>query len=139
MKNEKNEFWFGPFFLAALLTGTFLFHRSYELDKKIWRSSQNIRVKVIDKRATYAKKTTYKIGIRHGLIPIYVYAGKRWFREVKLDSLTTVKYSSKYHAYMDPYHKFSADQFFLYFLIIMDIVVLWRATWLGLYIWYWKR
>jgi len=137
MKDEKKEFWGWIPFLIALITGTFLFYQSYETDKKIKADSKVISVKVIDKRLKVGKGKS-KIGIRHGLVPIYVYAGRKWFRQTTIDSLTTVRYSAKYHAYMDVYHNFKADKAFLGFLIIMTLIVIWRFIWLGLYIWYWK-
>jgi len=137
MKNEKREFWGWIPFLIALVTGTYLFYKSYETDKQILGDSQLICVKVIDKRVGVGKGKS-KIGIRHGLVPIYVYAGRKWFRQAAIDSLTTVRYSSKYHAYMDPYRNFSADKAFLGFLIIMILAVTWRFIWLGLYVWHWK-
>jgi hypothetical protein len=138
MENGKREFWFWPVFFAAMTYGIFLFYQSCKRDREVWDSSQEIRVQVIDKRLGHKSRDS-KIGIRHGLIPIYVYAGKRWFRQAKIDSMTTVKYSAKYHAYMDPSRRFGADKGFLWFLIIMDLIILWRSIWLGLYIWYWKQ
>ncbi len=137
MKEEKKEFWAWIPFLIGLIFGTCLFYQSYQTDKKIKATSQCIKVKGIDKRVGVGKGKN-KIGIRHGLVPIYVYAGRKWFRQATIDSLTTVRYSARYHAYMDPYHNFNADKAFFGFLIIMSLVIIWRFIWLGLYIWYWK-
>lgn len=137
MKNEQKEFWGWIPFLIALLVGTYLFYKSYETDKRIFADSQLIWVKVIDKRVGVGKGKS-KIGIRHGLVPIYVYAGRRWFRQATIDSLTTVRYSSKDYAYMDPCRNFAADKAFFGFLIIVTLVAAWRFIWLGLYVWYWK-
>jgi len=137
MKNEKKEFWGWILFLICLIMGTILFYQSSERDKDIFANSQVISVKVIDKRVKVGRGQN-KIGIRHGLVPIYVYAGKKWFRRTTIDSVTTVRYHAGYHAYMDPYRNFNADKFLLGYLIVMILIVTWRFIWLGLYIWYWK-
>lgn len=138
MENEKGEFWTWIVFLVAMIFGTFLFYQACQKDRAIWNTSKEIRVRVIDKRWGNKSKDN-KIGIRHGRIPIYVYAGKKLFRQAKIDSLVTIRYSATHHSYIDPYHKFNVDKTFLGFLIIMSLVILWRTIWFGLYIWYWKK
>ena len=136
-REEKREFWWWPPFFLAMMTGIVLFYQSYETDKAIWATSKEITVKVFDK-IRGGPRQKHRVGVMHEHIPIYVYAGSKWFRQTKIGSDTLVRYSSRYHAYMDPFHKFNVDLFFLVCMIVFNAVILWRATWLGLYIWYWK-
>lgn len=133
---EKKEFWCWPFFLFGLVIGTIMFYKSIQMDKAIWATSEEVSVTVFDKQTR--GKNEKRIYAYHDNNPIYVKAGSRWFRQAKVGSTTLVRYSSKYNAYIDRYHKFDADEFFLVCMIVFDIVILWRAVWLGMYVWYWK-
>ena len=137
-KQEKSEFWQWCVFLVCLVVGSVFFYRSYHVDRQVLIYGDTITVKVFDKILGEYRRRRTKIGIMHGTAPIYVNASKRWYRSTAIGSETQVRYNSKYHAYLDPYYKSDKDVFFLIAMIFLDLMILWRTIWLGLYIWHWK-
>ena len=136
-KEEKKEFWIWLFFFVGLVFWIIIFYKSIESDKAIWATSKEVSVTVSDK-IVGGRRQRNKIRAYHEHTLIYVDAGKRWFRQAKVGSTTLVRYSPKYNSYMDRYHKFNVDKFFLICLITLSTSILWRIIWLGLYIWYRK-
>ena len=137
-REEKKEFWQWCVFLVCLTVGTIFFYRSYHLDRQVSIYGETITVKVFDKIPGYYRRQRAKIGILHGSYTVYVDAAKRWYKGTAIGSETQVRYSSKYHAYLDPYYRPDKDVFFLIAMIFLDLIILWRTIWLGLYIWHWK-
>jgi hypothetical protein len=133
---EKKEFWCWPFLLLGLIFSIVILYRSYQMDKAIWAASKEVSVLVFDKKRV--GRNTKIIMAYHNHTAIQVNAGNRWFRQARIGSGTWVRYSPKYNAYIDRYHKFEVDRYFLIFMSSMCAIILWRAIWLGLYIWYWK-
>lgn len=135
MGEEKREFFGGLFLVAVLVAMICSIWLVYQKDKEIMATSRDVVVTVVGKDRGIHRRRPRIVVVRDGNSLITIETRGKWYFEAVPGEQTTVRYSSRYNAYREPYHTGNKEKYFMLFLFVGFVVSVVRVVWLAHYIW----